>query len=181
MTKLVDVLAIHEEICNKARSVIKTKGQDYNRGQQEKDTLFNMSVAPLLGIVDNVPQGILVRLSDKFMRLISLTKDPLENPAVTNESVRDTIEDTINYLVYLYIKYEEERKKAIPSLVDGEVHARNITNDKPFLESDNIPKQCGLNVSNINGRDNDTCWCNCGCIIQTKNTICAKCEENASN
>lgn len=111
MTTLDEVLKIHDDICSKSRSVIAIKGRDYNRGQQDKDTLFNMSVAPLLGIVDNVPQGILVRLSDKFMRLISLTKDPLENPAVTNESVRDTIEDTINYLVYLYIKYEEERKK----------------------------------------------------------------------
>ena len=111
MVKLEEVLATHEEICNKARSVIRAKGQDYNRGQQDKDTLFNMSVAPLLGIVDNVPQGILVRISDKFMRLISLTKDPSVNAAVKDESVRDTIEDTINYLVYLYIKYKEERDR----------------------------------------------------------------------
>lgn len=115
MVKLEEVLTTHEEICNKARSVIKAKGQDYNRGQQEKDTLFNMSVAPLLGIVDNVPQGILVRLSDKFMRLISLTKDPGVNAAVKDESVKDTIEDSINYLVYLWIKYKEERERLLAS------------------------------------------------------------------
>ncbi|UVF62262.1 hypothetical protein [Nitrososphaeria virus YSH_1032793] len=110
MTKLDEVLRIHQEICEKARSVIETKGRDYNRGQQDKDTLFNMSVCELLGITENVPQGILVRLSDKFMRLVSLTKDPRENPAVKDESVKDTIEDTINYLVYLYIKYSEIRQ-----------------------------------------------------------------------
>lgn len=109
MTTLDDVLKIHEETCNKARSIIEKKGRDYNRGMQDKDTLFNISVAPLLGIVDSIPQGILVRLTDKFMRLISLTKNPQESPEVTNESVNDTIEDTINYLIYLKIKYNEAR------------------------------------------------------------------------
>lgn len=112
MVKLEEVLSIHEEICNKARSVIQAKGQDYNRGQQDKDTLFNMSVAPLLGITETVTQGILVRILDKMMRLISLTKDPSTIAAVKDESVRDTVEDMINYLVYLYIKYQEEREKS---------------------------------------------------------------------
>lgn len=111
MTTLSDVLKIHQETCDKARSIIESKGRDYNRGQQDKDTLFNMSVCELLGITDNIPQGILVRLSDKFMRLVSLTKDPKENPAIKNESVNDTIEDMINYLVYLKIKYTEAREK----------------------------------------------------------------------
>lgn len=120
MAKLEDVIATHKEICDKARSVIEIKGKDYNRGQQDKDTLFNMAVCEILGITDTVTEGILVRLSDKFMRLISLTKNPLENPAVKNESVRDTIEDTINYLVYLWIKYEEARaEKDLPSLRNG--------------------------------------------------------------
>ncbi len=111
MAKLQEVLDMHDEICQRARSVIKTKGMDYNRGQQDKDTLFNMSVCATLGITDTQTAGILVRLSDKFMRLISLTKDPSVTPAVKNESVKDTVEDTINYLVYLYIKYMEEQKK----------------------------------------------------------------------
>ena len=113
MTTLDDVLKIHEETCDKARSIIEKKGRDYNRGMQDKDTLFNISVAPLLGIVDTIPQGILVRLTDKFMRLISLTKNPQENPEVTNESVNDTIEDTINYLIYLKIKYNEARNNGL--------------------------------------------------------------------
>ncbi len=110
MTTLGDVIKIHKETCDKARSIIEKKGRDYNRGMQDRDTLFNISVGFTLGIVDSIPQGILVRLSDKFMRLISLTKNPQENPEVINESVNDTIEDTINYLIYLKIKYNEARK-----------------------------------------------------------------------
>jgi VCBS repeat-containing protein len=104
------VLKTHDKLCRNAKSVIETKGRDYNRKQQNNgDTLFNLTVAKQLGIVDTVTQSILVRISDKVMRLISLTVNPKENPAVKDESVRDTIEDTINYLVYLYCKYEEER------------------------------------------------------------------------
>ena len=116
MTTLDDVIRIHEETCNKARSIIEKKGKDYNRGMQDKDTLFNISVGLQLGIVDSIPQGILVRLSDKFMRLISLTKNPLENPDIVNESVNDTIEDTINYLIYLKIKYNEARNTGLDTL-----------------------------------------------------------------
>ena len=101
---------MHNEMTEAAYSVIETKGKDYNREQQAQgDTLYNMTIAKELGITDSITQGILVRLSDKFMRLISLTKNPKEQPAVKDESVKDTIQDTINYLVYLYCKYEEER------------------------------------------------------------------------
>ena len=112
MTTLKKVLKTHRELCDNSRSVIAIKGRDYNRKQQKSgDTLFNMSVCKMLGITDTIPQGILVRLSDKFMRLSSLCRDPKEHPAVTDEKVKDTIQDTINYLVYLYIKYEEERNE----------------------------------------------------------------------
>ena len=70
-----------------------------------------MTVAKQLGIVDSTTQSILVRISDKMMRLISLTSNPQENPEVKDESVKDTVVDMINYIVYLYIKYEEERNE----------------------------------------------------------------------
>jgi hypothetical protein len=114
MATLENVLKIHEEICDEARSIIEMKGHDYNREQQKGgDTLFNMRVASLLGIVDNPCQGILVRLSDKFQRLNSLTKNPSVNPKVTNEAILDTVKDIVNYVVYLKIFYEEERLKAM--------------------------------------------------------------------
>jgi hypothetical protein len=110
MTLLKHVLAEHRRLTKKAFDVVETKGRDYNRKQQrEGDTLFNMTVAKSLGITDTVTQGILVRLSDKFMRLASLTRDPKANAAVKDESVEDTITDAINYLIYLNCKYQEER------------------------------------------------------------------------
>ncbi len=110
MASLENVLKEHDKMCEEARDLIAQKGHDYNREQQDGgDTLFNLRVASLVGIVDNPCQGILVRLSDKFQRLNSLAKDPLVNPEVKGEAVRDTIRDIINYSIYLGIFYDEER------------------------------------------------------------------------
>lgn len=112
MTSLEKVLAEHKKICENAYNVVSIKGQDYARFAHENgDTLENITNCKTLHIADTVCQGLLVRLSDKFSRLISLTRNPNENPAVTNEKVADTIEDTINYLIYLKIKYDEERNE----------------------------------------------------------------------
>jgi hypothetical protein len=85
----------------KSAALIDRKGADYNRDQQlAGDTLFNLRVSEILGIVPSTEEGILVRLSDKFMRLISLTK-PGREAAVKDESVLDTIADIHNYADYL--------------------------------------------------------------------------------
>ena len=63
-----------------------------------------------MGIVDSTTKSILVRISDKLMRLISLTGNPYEEAEVKDEKIADTVEDTINYLVYLYCKYQEARE-----------------------------------------------------------------------
>jgi len=112
MTSLQHVLKEHHSITKDAYNLVEKKGRDYNRKQQKNgDTLFNMAVAKHLGITDTVCQGIMVRLSDKFMRLASLTVNPKDNAAVSDEKIRDTILDTINYLIYLKIKYDEERSQ----------------------------------------------------------------------
>lgn len=114
LTSLEKVLSEHKAICQKAYDVVEIKGMDYARqGHKNGDTLANITNCKTLGITDSVCQGILVRLSDKFSRLNSLCRNPNENPAVQNEKVSDTIEDTINYLVYLKIQYEEERNEKI--------------------------------------------------------------------
>lgn len=111
MASLDEVIKEHKKICSEARDLIAKKGHDYNREQQDSgDTLFNLRVAHLVGIVNNPCVGILVRLSDKFQRLNSLTKDPTVNPEVKGEAVRDTIRDIINYSIYLGIFYNEIRK-----------------------------------------------------------------------
>ena len=112
MTTLDKVIDTHTDICASALNLVARKGRDYNRKQQnDGDTLFNMTVAKQLGIVDTTTQSILVRISDKMMRLISLTSNPKENPEIKTESVKDTVVDMVNYIVYLYCKYEEERNE----------------------------------------------------------------------
>ena len=111
MTTLKKVLSEHKRLCKEAFDLVEKKGADYNRAQQlDGDTLFNLTVASHLGIVDSVTKSILVRISDKLMRLISLTGNPHEEVAVKDERIADTIEDTINYLVYLFCKYQEARE-----------------------------------------------------------------------
>ena len=46
---------------------------------------------------------------DKFMRLISLTKEPGREPEVVDEKVRDTARDVHNYIDYLVLLYEKRR------------------------------------------------------------------------
>jgi hypothetical protein len=93
----------------KSMALIDKKGADYNRDQQMSgDTLFNLRVAEILNITPSAEEGILVRLSDKFMRLISLTK-PGREAAVKDESVLDTIVDIHNYIDYLALMWLERR------------------------------------------------------------------------
>lgn len=90
-------------------ALIDKKGADYNREQQlSGDTLFNLRVSEILGIVPTAERGILVRLSDKFMRLISLMQPGVE-AAVRDESVRDTVKDIHNYADYALQLWEERR------------------------------------------------------------------------
>jgi len=110
MTSIEKLLEEHKKICDNAYNMLEKKGMDYSRaGHKNGDTLANISNCKLLNITDSVCQGLLVRISDKFNRLISLTKDPKQNAHVKDEKVSDTIEDTINYLVMLKIKHDEER------------------------------------------------------------------------
>ena len=107
---LEQVLAVKAKLFAQSNALVQSKGADYNRRQQQGgDTLFNLRVAKLLGIVDSETQSVLVRLSDKLMRLSSLCRDPAAVPAVKDESVRDTIVDVFNYAAYLYVFYLEAR------------------------------------------------------------------------
>lgn len=99
----------------KSTALVQKKGADYNRDkQQEGDTLFNLRVAELMGIVPTAERGILVRLMDKMMRLVSLVH-PDRDPAVTDESVLDTVADVHNYVDYLALMHQQRKaEKALP-------------------------------------------------------------------
>ena len=109
MPTLEEVKAFRKARYDESMALIEKKGADYNRDQQlAGDTLFNLKVCSLLGIVPSTEEGILVRLSDKFMRLISLTK-PGREAAISSESVLDTINDCHNYLDYLGLVWAQSR------------------------------------------------------------------------
>lgn len=109
MATLEFVVNKHKQICDSARSLIEMKGHDYNKDQQKTgDTLYNLKVSKILGVTNTATQGILTRLGDKYMRLISLTKDLNTMAHVKTETIWDTIQDMINYSIYDGIIYEEE-------------------------------------------------------------------------
>jgi hypothetical protein len=74
--------------------VSRRKNQDY---ASTADPLANFRVCKQFGVT--LPQGIMVRLSDKFSRIGNLLDG--HSPAVQDERLEDTIQDAINYLAIL--------------------------------------------------------------------------------
>ena len=108
------VKQFREEMHRKSMEIIEKKGHDYNHKQQHQgDTLFNLRVAALLGVIDTPSQGVLVRLCDKMMRLASLMTPGVE-AEIKDESIQDTIADVHNYIDYAYLLFMEEHAKRQP-------------------------------------------------------------------
>ena len=111
---LEEVRRFCEEMHTQSLSIIQKNGHDYNHKQQHQgDTLFNLRVAAILGIVDTPSQGVLVRLCDKMMRLASLMSPGVE-AEIKDESIQDTIADVHNYIDYAYLLFMEERDQRQP-------------------------------------------------------------------
>ena len=89
--------AIHAEMCRKASELTMQKGADYSGAA---DTLANLKACERLGIC-TAETGVLVRMCDKLMRLITLNRDGEEGRAVQDESLVDTELDLINYTILL--------------------------------------------------------------------------------
>ena len=109
MTSVSDVLEAHKQLTELAACLVASKGHDYSGGGNE-DTFANIRLAHHLGLVDTPQSSVLVRMGDKFSRLV-----PLRNPAhaaqVKDESAKDTVVDLINYAIYYYILYKEGAQK----------------------------------------------------------------------
>ena len=101
--KRSDLTKIFEETFKKCLSTMKKKNHDY---AGEVDALNNFKLVEYLGIA-TTPQGILVRLCDKFSRLANV----YEGGAEVDEATEDTIEDAINYLVILKAALREQSDK----------------------------------------------------------------------
>jgi len=108
-----NLLEMRKRLNKKADEILVNKGNDYNAAQQESgDTLFNLRVCALMGIVPSPIDGILVRLADKLMRLTSLTR-PGVTQRVLDESLEDTVIDAKNYLDYILAFVKESLNEPI--------------------------------------------------------------------
>ena len=106
-----EVIAFRDMLHKQSLEILKKKGSDYNRKQADTDSLFNLKVAEILGVVPTAERGILVRLSDKLMRLISLLQPDTE-AAVSDESVMDTVLDIHNYVDYALLFHMKRKEQA---------------------------------------------------------------------
>ena len=91
-----ELLAIHKWLCGAARSTMVRKNNDY----ADADNPFgNLGLCEAMGVCPT-DTGILIRLSDKLMRLAHYVRPGFE-ASVKDEGFLDTIEDAVNYLVLL--------------------------------------------------------------------------------
>ena len=94
------VIKLFERIAKK----LSQKNADYSNSSL--DALKNFKLCELYGDVDML-DGIYTRISDKFARLSNLLH---RDPAVTDESLEDTILDLIGYLAIFHAANTERNK-----------------------------------------------------------------------
>ena len=102
--KTPELIALFETTFKNCLDVMLKKNHDYSKGDS---ALRNFELVQHLQVA-TPSQGVLVRLSDKFMRICNLYNTPGQ---VLDESVDDTISDMINYLVILKATLKQEREK----------------------------------------------------------------------
>nr|EGQ40473.1 MAG: hypothetical protein J07AB56_12020 [Candidatus Nanosalinarum sp. J07AB56] len=90
--------------------VLKKKNQDYSRGE---DPFQNFRQVEEKGLV-SVEEGIAVRMSDKFQRMVNLIESG--ERAVEDESLSDTLSDLRNYSNILQVYIEHEKPGQDPSV-----------------------------------------------------------------
>ncbi len=92
------------ELLEEMKRIHDRKNSDYSK---KGSPLSNFLLAEDLGIPAWV--GVLVRISDKYSRITSLTSKALEGnePSVTDESLRDTLIDMANYSLLAIILLED--------------------------------------------------------------------------
>jgi hypothetical protein len=101
----------HKSVCDKARDLSVSKSNDYaspDRRPNDRLGIFhNFLHSERLGLC-TVEQGVMVRVSDKLARISNLI-DPQHKQAVKDETINDSVMDTINYLCLL-LAYREAKK-----------------------------------------------------------------------
>jgi hypothetical protein len=92
-----ELLEMHKETCEAARSIMEAKNADYTGGNEGDDPFANFRATEMLGIPAEL--GVLTRCLDKFQRIKSFVKNGTLQ--VKSESVEDAIQDVINYMILL--------------------------------------------------------------------------------
>lgn len=127
-TPSMDRAAFHEHMRStfaKCLEISKEKNADYAGSE---DPFANFRMVAHIGLC-SVTEGILVRLSDKFIRIANLLSGEGRDPRVVDESVTDTIRDAINYFAILAAWLEEDGKTPKSSkeiVIDGSVLSEEI-------------------------------------------------------
>jgi len=97
------LLQLHDNMTAKAKKIMEVKNSDYGANQ---DALHNFRLCEQLYIPMEI--GILTRLCDKIARIGNLINKPNR---VLDETIQDTIIDTINYMIILNAALEERKEK----------------------------------------------------------------------
>ena len=93
---------LHQELTKKGLEIMKAKNADYSKAHP----LGNFYCCEALQAC-SAENGIIVRMSDKLSRLVSVIE---KGAQVKDESIEDTIVDTINYAVLLAAVIRHRRK-----------------------------------------------------------------------
>lgn len=81
-------------------------------GEDNPDTFANFRYAELFGV--SPLKGCLVRLSDKYIRVANLIRNPANEQC--NENIKDTLKDLAAYSLIAICLLEEEEQNANDSL-----------------------------------------------------------------
>jgi len=101
-----DLLTIADKTFERCLNTLQKKNADYAGNEtQTNDALRNFKLVSYLNITSTT-SGILVRLCDKLSRISNIYNRVEE---VKEETVFDTIEDAINYLIILKAALLEEK------------------------------------------------------------------------
>lgn len=99
-----ELLQLAETTFKTCISIMDKKGHDY--AGVGNDALKNFKAVEFFEVT-SVPTGVVVRLTDKFARVCNLLT---LKAATVDESIEDTINDMINYLVILKASLIENKK-----------------------------------------------------------------------
>lgn len=106
------LIEIHQQMTSAALETMKKKNEDY---ADSAEVFGNLLLCEDMDLCSK-ETGTLVRVSDKLKRLVNLVGKG-KTPQVTDESVRDTVEDMINYLILLYAMcFERQRGEALDEM-----------------------------------------------------------------